>query len=347
MNHDDLEARMREAIPSGSLKPSAELWQRIARHGQPAPRSASRRRAMLASAFIGIAALLLFLLRVPGDTEKPPRRSVETADGTQPTFWAPSVLMAQSPTFPMVKGAGPRGLRLRAGRWTYLTVRADADTQPDRYSYSIIRGSINGDMAWILANETTHPNAWRPIDSLWVSADSLRPLFRVTNPGSTRLEQTFRHDDVLSGYFSASGYVNWKTTPLSDTTRFNEASIIRWQDLATIFMTIPLTREWNGSIPLSAAPEYGSIRPTWLNLSVDGEERVTTPAGTFDCWRLRMGMRAEPPAGTLLGRQVIEEPDVGIHFYVSKDKGWLIRQSYRGGEREPTSELVLAEAAVN
>jgi hypothetical protein len=346
--NDELEARMREAIAARPIEPSAELWERIIT--SPRPSTSHRRPIWIVITAAGIAALLLLLPEGPrrGRAAGAPALTLDKPTDASP--FGPAMLMAQSPAFPLVRGEGPRGLRLRAGTWTYLTIRGEHDTIPTRSRYVIHRGEVNGTAAWTLVSGTVEDKtskpwsgAWKRYDSLWVSADSLRPMLRISAPNGLRLEQTFQRDQVLNGRYNQNGYVEWFTTILTDTTRFNEASLIRWQDVRTFFQTTTITDDWKRSVPVSQAAEFGSIRPTWLNLSVDGEERLSTPAGVFDCWRIRLGVRLDPPAGVLLMKTpIVEEP--GIFFYVSKENGWLVQQTYRGDERQPSNRIVLVDA---
>ena len=55
-----------------------------------------------------------------------------------------------------------------------------------------------------------------------------------------------------------------------------------------------------------------------LDLRVIGKDRVTVPAGTFDCWRIEV----QTP------RWDIERSLI----WVSRDKGWLIKQERRGSD---------------
>jgi hypothetical protein len=346
MNHDDLEERMRQAISAGPLEPTVSLWEAVAARRAQAPKRRNRRRFILAGAALaaGIAAMVVYLRRPVVAPAITPERRIVRSPEAEPSFFGPEALMAQSPIFPLVAGEGPRGQRLRAGRWEYIYVKNGTDTIPSRSSYTVRRGTMNGVAAWVLVTANSSLKARRSLDSLWVTADSLRPLMRITTPGGTRLEQTFRQDEILSGYYASSGYINWKTTPLTDTTRFNEASLVRWEDIATFFQTTSLTVGWKRSVPMSAAAEYGAIRPVWLNLAVDGEERLTTPAGVFDCWKLRLGMRLDPPPGVLLYQKgPVDEPNPGVFFWVSKDKGWLIQQGHDNGRNGSSSRSILVE----
>lgn len=55
-----------------------------------------------------------------------------------------------------------------------------------------------------------------------------------------------------------------------------------------------------------------------LDLRVVGRDRVTVPAGTFDCWRLEIEIHLW---GTERGR-----------IWVSRDKGWVIKKQFRGSD---------------
>ena len=52
----------------------------------------------------------------------------------------------------------------------------------------------------------------------------------------------------------------------------------------------PLTRTWKGELSLLGWAVRSNDVFAPVTLAVDGEERITVPAGTFDCWRIALGV---------------------------------------------------------
>lgn len=87
-----------------------------------------------------------------------------------------------------------------------------------------------------------------------------------------------------------------------------------------MLQTANLSAEWTGSIPLAGSGEFGRITPTWFNFAVEGSEAVTVPAGTFECWRIHLGMKTSIDS-------LLKGPRPGMTLWVSKDRQWLVQQA--------------------
>lgn len=322
MNDDELEERMRHAISAGPLDPASNSWHGVA--VRRSSRDARRRRQLrwlVATGLIGAAASVVIITRSKPASVAATTGQVETrTEPVEGSLFAPEALLAQStrPAFPPLNPDDPIGLRLRAGKWTYAATRGSDSV--GEFTYSTERTELNGQRAWLLVlGKGPATRLQRGSDSLWTTADSMRPLQRVSLLPGGRREQTFRADDVLIGT-TQNGYTTWRTIPLRDSTRKHSGAIIRSNEIAAMLQTAPLTATWNGSIPLAGSGEFGAITPVWFNFQVDGSEVVTVPAGSFDSWRIRMGMRSEFDS-LLKG----ERP--GLTFWVSKEKQWVVQQT--------------------
>jgi hypothetical protein len=53
---------------------------------------------------------------------------------------------------------------------------------------------------------------------------------------------------------------------------------------------VPLSSTWNGELSLLGWAVRSNDVFAPVTLAVDGEERITVPAGTFDCWRIALGV---------------------------------------------------------
>jgi hypothetical protein len=318
MTDDELEARMQQAISAGPLEPSGEAWQRVA--ARPSKKRSVIRPLLVGGAALaaGIAALLVLLRQNPRVESLPPRVAIPS-EKVEPSFFSPDPLMAQSnaPMFPVVPADDPIGLRLRAGTWAYRSQLGDDSI--GSYRYTTERTTLNGVPAWLLIDGKAEPTQTRRgTDSLWTTADSMRPLMRVSLMSSGRREITFREEDVLIGT-TRNGYTTWQTVALRDTSRKQLGAIIRWPEIATMLQTAHLTPVWKGSIPMSGSGEFGMINPVWFNFKVDGSDTVSVPAGTFDAWRIGLDMKSSLDS-------LIKGERPGITLWVSKEKQWLVQQ---------------------
>lgn len=322
--NDDLEERMRQAVAKVALAPDPNVWEAIAAQHR-VPKGSGLAKGLIYAGTAAMAAGLLYLIQphpkaVPELSHRPPE-----GDQDQGSFFSPAALLAQSspiPAFPQPQQDEPIGTRLREGQWRYRSTDRSGDTLPWVLTYGMRKGSLDGIAAWLLTTSSTHPTSRMGEDSLWATRDSLRPLLRITHPSGSRIEQTFRQDEVLQGT-TRNGYTAWSTIPLTDSTRHHPSAIIRWQEIAAYFQTIPLDSNWRGSVPLTGAAEFGAIRPVWLNFKVDGEEVISTPAGRFACWRIVLAFG--------LPKTWAYDPDhppPGVYFWISKEKQWMIQQGY-------------------
>jgi hypothetical protein len=100
----------------------------------------------------------------------------------------------------------------------------------------------------------------------------------------------------------------------------NDWSHLRFRVLLPAF---PLTRGWRGSLyqtGLFSKSEPGTLvqRAVPLNLRVVGRQRVSVPAGTFDCWRVEMESHLGDTQRWTM--------------WVSRDQGWTIKVQFRGSD---------------
>lgn len=59
--------------------------------------------------------------------------------------------------------------------------------------------------------------------------------------------------------------------------------------LAPFFlMAAPLNRDWRGNASLLGWAVVPNDLFAPITMRIEGEERITVPAGTFDCWRVAM-----------------------------------------------------------
>lgn len=321
MNDNDLEERMRNAISAGPLEPSPTTWPGVvARRTRRDTQRTQTLRWLTAAGTVGVAASLMLITR-GSPTESGPVSGFDARSAVvEGSMFSPEALFAQttSPVFAPVSPDDPIGLRLRPGVWRYSAFRGSDSL--GGFTYSLQRATLNARPVWLMVSgQGSATRFQRGADSLWATADSLRPLMRVSLLPSGRREQTFREDDVLIGT-TRNGYTTWRTIPLRDSTRKHAGAVIRTNEIAVMLQAMPLSPTWKGSIPLAGSGEFGRITPVWFNFQVEGSEVVTVPAGTFDSWRIRMGMLSEADS-------LIKGERPGVTMWVSKDRQWLVQQT--------------------
>ena len=214
--------------------------------------------------------------------------------------------------------------RLTEGTWMYAvaTTTDNVLTQPSgRVGIRLVRAHHLGQPV-LMVNEGRDliGGPWGEYaDTTHLDPVSLRPLRSVASGRRTRFIQTFSGD---SGYESilrtgpmAMFRASWAALPFSRQTLFvNDWSTTR---LAVLFGAFPLARRWSGSLYQVAYITQNPGRSSApIDLRVVGTDRVTVPAGTFDCWRVEVD--------THLWRREREA------IWVSRDKGWVIKRQTHG-----------------
>lgn len=212
--------------------------------------------------------------------------------------------------------------RMTEGVWTYLS-----ETTTDR-----VLTRPNG-VTRIRVSRATHASApvWMVLkairesrgaywvnygDTTYLDASSLRPIrtSAYANRYRTRLRQSFTRD---SGYESIDlTYPQQRAirgaVPLAFPTNVlfvNDWSLDR---LSVAFPALPLSRGWRGSlyqVAFISRPDARKVSP--LDLRVVGTDRITVPAGTFDCWRVTVEMHVWD----------VERYTV----WVSRNNGWAVK----------------------
>lgn len=325
IEHDaDLKGALRH-LPAPELSP--ELLQRILRSrliGRrttvPTLEATTSWRWIAAAAAVvlllsGSWAVSLSLSKI-GESRRARRALDELLRGTmleREPAPAPALLRdALRPAYPLIVSETLDTSRLAAGVWTYRseTTTDDILTQPaggDRIR--LARGTLSGQHVWTASMGDR--------DTTYLDPSSLRPLRAVAavHNGRALFEQRFTAD---------SGYEAWEWTgpmkgSLRGTIAFpfprNALFIANWSrvTLAALFPALPLRREWRGSLyQVAFISRLGlqGVRP--INLRVVGTDRVTVPAGTFECWRLEV--------------QDFNWDFERPRMWVSRDKGWLIKE---------------------
>jgi hypothetical protein len=171
---------------------------------------------------------------------------------------------------------------------TYATTARDFDQEKDigARRITVSDTTIGGQHAWVVAQTTeiTHDPLRDPTDSVVMSAD-LQPISRRTKLGATRFVLDVRGDSVV-GWKTADGGRQTLSVPVAEGAFLNS-----WAEFAA-FPMLPLAAGWKGRAAVLYMGDVPSFTP--VTLEVMGENRVTVPAGTFDCWVVDLAYASGP-----------------------------------------------------
>lgn len=303
----ELEARIRAAYDGMDLHPTEAGLDRLrqAPVGTTARPAGWKRWAIVAT---GVAAGLVLV--VPIRQWRSGTRVPVVGALAEATL--PAEMLAQGapfPSFPVVTATRD----IRPGEMAYAYLGAgDSFTDSTHVMHSRIeRASWEGQPAWLmLGNPTQDRNpVWR--DSVWFDTTEVRQLARSVSvyKSNARIVEEFREQDVLRGYFTDHGTTWTVITKENDPENGSGGFVLRSDALNLALRRAPIDRDWRGSIAMVVWPYYSKLARQWYDLSVIGEETVTVPGGTFDCWKIQLG---PGPARVR-----------GIFFWVTKDKQWI------------------------
>jgi hypothetical protein len=113
-------------------------------------------------------------------------------------------------------------------------------------------------------------------DSLVVRRSDLRPLHWVAAQGVAHVAAEFTPDSVYGAMTSPLGKQNIVLPNRADI-------LVNAMAVDVIIAGLPLATAWRDSATMLVI-DAGGTAVTPVTLSVEGEERITVPAGEFDCW---------------------------------------------------------------
>ena len=165
--------------------------------------------------------------------------------------------------------------------------------------------TIDGRRGWVVVRRTLLGTSAPPADSVTMTAD-LRQVARRTVLGATRIVLDVRGDSV-TGWQTVPGGRQPISLPLA------EGGFLDADALRVALAAWPLGPGWRRAAAALALGGGGQFAPRAL--AVEGEERITVPAGTFDCWVV-----AVADGGSVFERD-----------WVSKDRQLVIRSREQVG----------------
>lgn len=225
--------------------------------------------------------------------------------------------------------------RLKDGVWTYAVETTTDEVlteQSGDIRIRLVETNYLGSPVWMVSSaRQLRGGPWGDYaDTTHLDPTSLRPERSVAhgNRYRTRLRQTFSADSGHEAIDRAGPMANtWRgSVPLPfepDVLFINDWSTMR---LAVLMAALPLARGWGGTLyQVSFIARGAGVIAAPIDLRVRGTERVSVPAGEFDCWRMEVE--------THLWSTERET------FWVSRDHGWLIKKEARGSDYVVTTRL--------
>jgi hypothetical protein len=347
----ELKAALRQ-LPAP--EPSAELLPRILHSRATGVRITTPTRALLipwrwlaAAAIVGvlIGGTWMISLSLTGIGESAAGRDQLGALLRGITPW-PSEAARESgkpaqPKYPLILADALDLSRLTEGVWTYrsTTTTDGVLTEPSFLGSTrmrMARGTYDGDPAWIVttARAFRDQRASDFADTVYIDAATLRPRYAVAYgyKRRTRTVQSFSSDSgtqsititgSMQGFYS--GTMQLPFPPQAVFTSDWWPSRLR-----LLFPAMPLARGWRGSLystGLFKRTEPGTLEQSAVpfDLRVRGRDRVSVPAGRFECWRVEIDQHL----GDL----------VRWTMWVSRDRGWMVKAELRLSDRVITEVL--------
>jgi hypothetical protein len=181
------------------------------------------------------------------------------------------------------------GGSLSEGNWVFGNAGADGEVHGTQV-YRLKRWNGEEGDGWLVV-ASWHDDRRTTTDSLHLAADGARPVRRVlrrTLDGREirHITMTHRADsvDVVTDFpgYPAYGY-RWANVLPREVTPVVSVSMGPGYGFVHIVRLLPLGAGWTGSVYVAPLPS-GRYTPTILRAV--GDERVSVPAGTFDCWRV-------------------------------------------------------------
>jgi hypothetical protein len=257
----------------------------------------------------GAAAAVAILWFVP---RRPPAALV-------PSFW-PDQLYAQgtpSATLPPIPPLD--GDSIKSGLWVSRSQVFDEDgklrgSRVD--STMMVRGNYGELTAWVVTRVRSRGGP----DTTWFTTDSMHPLatFSPLMYGAS-LRHTYTGDSLVRTWKKSESEVERVALPLPTPRLWARTVVLPMNERFLVFLGTRLNSSWQGSYAGTVIANTHESVTHWLELKVIGEDRITVPAGTFDCWKVV---------------QLMEGRDTELTTWVDKQTGWIVREGLTNGRYE-------------
>jgi hypothetical protein len=293
------DAVLTRVLASRSAGRSAD--ERVLSPVQDAPRRFPRARYAAAAAAVAICVAAALIWTLPlgwvrtaqNDNDRGTPSGGDRGVLTGLVFPAPAGAQVLDPDPLALPPLRIDGRRVRAGVWTFertVTTNGILTEPVERGVIAISPDRVNGRTAWKVTNEWQgHPYDLH--ETTWYSVLGLVPVQRVaTNVGHSHwtVEQTIA-PPRLTGWIYRPGVRRRIERELP-----RRATVLLAGEGAPLlfFQGVSLGTGWSTTVFRLGWGDQPEDLLYPLRLVVTGEDRITVPAGTFDCWRLdASGMR--------------------------------------------------------
>lgn len=288
-------------------EPSPDLLERILRSRARGVRVTLRTRRVVPWRWLGTAAAVAFL--VLGGV----------------LVFIPKQTVVSQPKYRLVTADMLDLSRMTAGVWSYQSQTTTGDTlnQPSGGTrIRVTRATYAGKPAWMVntAKRKSFTTWGNYGDTTYLDASSLRPVYfiAVSDRFRTRWRfvQEFSHDSGHESIEVSSPRFSSRRGDVAFPFPSNALFVNDWfiDQLLAVLPALPLSHGWHGSlyqVAFISQPDARKVAP--LDIRVTGTERVTVPAGRFDCWRLAVDVR------------IWDVQPERFVVWVSQTNGWVVK----------------------
>ena len=286
-------------------------------------RPTTTRRSMLAIAIAAVATLLL----VPAGLQRSPFQlpgSSEASDGFLGAIaYAQPVRSANSHAVAPIKTLAPARLHSMSLEFARSVHDGNGRIVSDsRITLDVVADSISNLPAWRMISrdqDTKKPGALVSIDTTYIARSDLRLLHRSIHvapfSGYRRVNvwQRFSRDSIIGRMNTAGPDIG---SGRSFARRLPSAfkPYLTNRTAPVVLMSVRLSPDMRGSASVLgwAVRDDDVVYP--IELHVEGEEAITVPAGTFECWRLSLSS-----AGRQLSYWARKSDGLGIRVFNPHD----------------------------
>jgi hypothetical protein len=348
MTDTPLDALRRALRDLAAPAPSPDLLERILQSRATGvrvnlPRSERRVAGWLWGALAAAAALALVISTRDSGRAPPDTGSAYSDIAATLPFWPPDALAqdAGPPHAPRYAPVRLEAGRAHAGTWIYRTCTVFDEGQPmcrGRFTMMVREAAWHGWPAWLVSRRQETERVGSPtlrssLDTAYFERATLRPIYAAMGGSKFRLVRSFTGDTVREALDIGGAYPRSHRSAAQIPGPRDAPVVVRWSywvDLAPLMQVLPLERGWRGSVYSIrlVGPEPVKAPFVPLDLRVVGSGRVDVPAGQFDCWKV------EVHEG--------KEEERLLTLWVSKDRGWLIKESKQGADGHVDTVLLSA-----
>lgn len=189
-------------------------------------------------------------------------------------------------------------------------------------SLAVAVADVSGTPAWQITSRVRDVAGTQPrveTETLYVARADLRMLQRAVHvsPYSRferiNIQQRF-HGDSLTGRMTTDGPSIWLGRAIARVLGPEDGPYLTGAFAPIALMSAPISSTWSGSASLLGWAVIPRDIFVPIELRVEGEERLTVPAGTFDCWRISIQL-----GGGAISYWVRQSDGLGVRVLDERD----------------------------